>query len=113
MKTCNDAPVGYTDHPMMDIWQGWNGGSCPVHPLATVEYVMAGGGLCKDRADQLDWESTGIDDWDIIAYRIVEEYKPEPEKVAREVWIMTDDAGYMYFCGEGDHKAARFVEVLE
>lgn len=113
MKTCNDAPVGYTDHPPVGEWQGWNGGSCPVHPLATVEYVMAGGGLCKDRADQLDWESTGIDDWDIIAYRIVQEYKPEPEKVAREVWIMTDDAGYMYFCGEGDYKAARFVEVIQ
>ena len=40
MKTCSDAPVGYTDHPPVGEWQGWNGGVCPVHPLATVEYVM-------------------------------------------------------------------------
>lgn len=113
MKTCNDAPVGYTDHPPVGEWQGWNGGACPVHPLATVEYVMAGGGLCKDRADQLDWEITGIDDWDIIAYRIVEEYKPEPEKVAREVWVMTDESGYDYFCGDGDYGATLFREVIQ
>ena len=112
MKNCNDAPVGYTDHPPVGEWQGWNGGVCPVHPLATVEYVMRAEQAGPDSADQLDWEHSG-DDWDIIAYRIVQEYKPEPEKVAREVWIMTDDAGYMYFCGEGDYKAARFVEVLE
>lgn len=115
MKTCNDAPVGYTDHPMMDIWQGWNGGACPVHPLATVEYVMAGGGLCKDRADQLDWESTGIDDWDIIAYRIVAEYKaPEPEKVAREVWIKQGVLDPQWReCLQHTVGATLFREVLE
>lgn len=113
MKTCNDAPVGYTDHPPVGEWQGWNGGVCPVHPLATVQYVMKhGDGVHTEIATDLDWDDSG-DDWDIIAYRIVEEYKPEPEKVAREVWIMTDDAGYMYFCGEGDYKAARFVEVIQ
>ena len=112
MKTCNDAPVGYTDHPMMDIWQGWNGGSCPVHPLATVEYVMAGGGLCKDRADQLDWESTGIDDWDIIAYRIVQEYKPEPEKVAREVWLRVGTECWCQ-CRPEAKGATLFREVIE
>lgn len=87
MKTCNDAPVGYTDHPPVGQWQGWNGGVCPVHPLALVEYVMGGGAKCKDTADQLEWQHGGIDDWDIIAYRIVEEYKAPVEKMAREVWI--------------------------
>ena len=113
MKTCNDAPVGYTGHPMIDIWQGWNGGSCPVHPLATVEYVMAGGGLCKDRADQLDWESTGIDDWDIVAYRIVEEYKPPVEKMAREVWLVQDDNKDWWETDYRGHGATLFREVLE
>ena len=86
MKTCNDAPVGYTDHPPVGEWQPWNGGVCPVHPLCVVEYVMRAEQAGPDAADQLDWEHSG-DDWDIIAYRIVEEYRPEPEKVAREWWI--------------------------
>ena len=86
MKTCNDAPVGYTDHPPVGEWQPWNGGVCPVHPLCVVEYVMRAEQAGPDAADQLDWEHSG-DSWDIVAYRIVEEYKPEPEKVAREWWI--------------------------
>ena len=112
MKTCNDAPVGYTDHPPVGEWQPWNGGVCPVHPLCVVEYVMRAEQAGPDAADQLDWEHSG-DPWDIVAYRIVEEYNPEPEKKAREVWIMTDDAGYMYFCGEGDYRSARFVEAIQ
>ena len=112
MKTCNDAPVGYTDHPPVGEWQGWNGGVCPIHPLATVDYMMSNGNRCRDDAAQLTWTHDG-DDWDIIAYRIVEEYKPEPEKVAREVWVMTDEAGYDYFCADGDYGATLFREVLQ
>lgn len=112
MKTCNDAPVGYTDHPPVGEWQPWTGGVCPVHPLCVVEYIMRAQQAGPDEAVQLTWTHDG-DDWDIVAYRIVEEYKDPVVKMAREVWIMTDDAGYMYFCGEGDYKAARFVDVLE
>lgn len=112
MKTCNDAPVGYMDHPPVGEWRPWNGGVCPVHPLATVDYMMADWESHTEVAGDLDWSTHG-DRWDIRKYRLIEEYKAPVEKVAREVWIMTDDAGYMYFCGEGDYKAARFVEVLE
>lgn len=112
MKTCNDAPVGYTDHPPVGEWQGWNGGVCPVHPLSMVDYIMSSGWRCRDDADQLTWTHDG-DDWDIIAYRIVEEYKAPVERVAREVWVMTDEAGYDYFCGDGDYGATLFREVLQ
>ena len=113
MKTCNDAPVGYTDHPPVGEWQGWNGGICPVHPLATVEYVMRAETAGPDSADQLDWEHSG-DTWDIIAYRIVEGYKaPEPVREPRELWITTDERGYEYFCSPEDHNAVKFMEVTQ
>ena len=114
MKTCNDVPVGYTDHPPAGEWQGWNGGVCPVHPLATVEYVMAGGSRCRDDADQLDWEHSG-NSWDIVAYRIVEEYKaPEPERVAREIWLSQGySQGFWIQCGPDAYGATLFREVLE
>lgn len=112
MKTCNDAPVGYTDHPRVGEWQGWNGGVCPVHPLARIEYVLAGGLTFKDTADQLEWSREG-DDWDIIRYRIVEEYKaPEPEKVALEVWLRVG-TGCWYQCMPEAKGATLFREVLE
>ena len=112
MKTCSDAPVGYTDHPPVGEWQGWNGGVCPVHPLATVDYMMATGGRCRDDADQLDWEHGG-DDWDIIAYCIVEEYKPEPEKVAREVFLVQDDNRDWFECSAETPGATLFREVIQ
>lgn len=104
MKTCNDAPVGYTDHPPVGEWQGWNGGVCPVHPLALIEYVLAGGATFKDTADQLDWNSEG-DDWDIIRYRIIEEYKASVERKAREVWMkqwkmVTFNSSGLFFSGD-------------
>ena len=86
MKTCNDAPVGYTDHPPVGEWQGWNGGVCPVHPLCVVEYMMADWESHTEVAGDLDWSSQG-DHWDIRKYRLIEEYKRKPEKVAREWWI--------------------------
>ena len=112
MKTCNDAPVGYTDHPPVGQWQPWSGGNCPVHPLCLVEYVMRAEQAGPDTADQLDWEHSG-DSWDIVAYRIVEEYKPEPEKVAREVWLVQDDNKDWFETDFRGHGATLFREVLE
>lgn len=111
MKTCNDAPVGYTDHPPVGEWQGWNGGVCPVHPLATVDYIMAKGDRFKDDADQLTWTHDG-DDWDIIAYRIVEGYKAPVEKKALEVWLRVG-TGCWYQCLPESKGATLFREVLQ
>lgn len=111
MKTCNDAPVGYTDHPPVGQWQGWNGGVCPVHPLATVEYVMRAETAGPDSADQLDWEHSG-DTWDIIAYRIVEEYKAPVERVARECWLL-ERAGVFYHVGQSASGSRLFREVIQ
>lgn len=36
MKTCNDAPVGYTDHPPVGQWQGWNGGVWHGHSIDAI-----------------------------------------------------------------------------
>lgn len=112
MKTCNDAPVGYTDHPPVGEWQPWTGGVCPVHPLCVVEYVMRAEQAGPDSADQLDWEHSG-DDWDIVAYRIVEEYKPPVEKMAREVWLVQDDNKDWWETDYRGHGATLFREVLE
>ena len=111
MRTCNDAPVGYTDHPPVGQWQPWSGGVCPVHPLATVDYMMASGGRCRDDADQLDWEHSG-DDWDIIAYCIVEEYKAPVERKARECWLL-ERAGVFYHVGQSASGSRLFREVIQ
>lgn len=104
MRTCSDAPVGYTDHPPVGHWVEWYGGECPVHPLATVDYQMRNGERCVDKADQLDWSIHG-DEWDVVRFCILEEYKPEPEKVAREVWMkqwkmVTFNSSGMFFSGD-------------
>ena len=112
MKTCNDAPVGYTDHPPVGQWVEWYGGDCPVHPLATVDYQMRNGERCVDKAGQLDWSIQG-NEWDVVRFCILEEYKAPVDRVAREVWVMTDEAGYDYFCADGDYGATLFREVLQ
>lgn len=109
MKTCNDAPVGYTDHPPVGEWQPWSGGVCPVHPLCVVEYVMRAEQAGPDEASQLTWTHDG-DNWDIIAYRIVEEYKPEPEKVAREVYMREMELFTFRFIGEA-HEEPSFRRI--
>lgn len=107
MKTCNDAPVGYTDHPPVGQWQPWTGGICPVHPLCVVEYVMRAEQSGPDAADQLDWEHSG-DSWDIVAYRIVEEYK-QP----REIWARIDRKGFVSLCLPTETNAVKFMEVTQ
>ena len=129
MKTCNDAPVGYTDHPPVGHWVEWYGGDCPVHPLATVDYQMRNSQRCVDTADQLDWSIHG-DEWDVVRFCIIEEYKQEPEKVAREVYMReielvtfhvfgTYDGGTQIKrvkweeCSKDDEGATLFREVLQ
>lgn len=58
---------------MTNPWIGWNGGECPVDPRTTVEYMMANGQECVDRAMDLEWGRViPPDDWVIVKYRVVE-----------------------------------------
>ena len=109
MKTCNDAPVGYKDHPPLGHWVEWYGGDCPVHPLATLDYQMRNGERCVDTADQLDWSING-DEWDVVRFCILEEYKPEPEKVAREVYMREMELFTFRFLGEA-HEEPSFSRI--
>lgn len=66
-----------------NIWYGWNGGECPVHPETVVE-VVTDQGLNPVQAHARGWI------WDsmcspIRAFRVVREYK-EP----REFWITSN-----------------------
>lgn len=110
MKICNDAPVGYTDHPPVGQWVEWYGGDCPVHPLATLDYQMRNGERCVDTADQLDWSIHG-DEWDVVRFCILEEYKMEHERVASEVWLRLGTECW-YQCLPEAKGAILFREVI-
>ena len=112
MKTCNDAPVGYTDHPPVGEWVEWYGGDCPVHPLATVHYQMRNGERCVDKADQLDWSIQG-DEWDVVRFCILEEYKEPVKKKPREVWLVQDDNKDWFETDFRGHGATLFREVIQ
>lgn len=67
-----------------NVWYGWNGGECPVHPETVVDYVWVDhifGTPCiiRSLASEAKWRC-GISD--IIAFRVIKEHK-EP----REFWI--------------------------
>lgn len=65
-------------------WHGWNGGEYPVHPNTVVDVFFADGqkGSTKEEAKVLRWSrisSLG----DIIAFRVVKEYRE-----SRECWAV-------------------------
>lgn len=101
MKTCNDAPVGYTDALTANPWIGWNGGDCPVHPETTVQYIMDAGDKGTDKAGDLEWNDPTIgDEWVIRVYRVVKEYR-EPREVWMKEWKMvTFNSGGQFFSGD-------------
>ena len=56
-----------------NVWYGWNGGACPVHPMTVVEYITAVDGperkessYGKVAARDLCW-TPAEDGWDVIA----------------------------------------------
>lgn len=71
-----------------NVWYGWNGGECPVHPDTVVEVVYS------------NWASTGIKtitdparmaswrggDLNLIAFRVIKEHKE-----SREFWLCGND----------------------
>ena len=67
-----------------NVWYGWNGGECPVHPKSLVEAVwISGGPFRSEQREAKDFVWV----WDapvsgIIAFRVVKEYR-EP----REFWV--------------------------
>ena len=107
------------DEYKQDVWHGWNGGECPVHPKTEVQAI------CRTRAGdwkpfiagpriagQLNWGPYGETAYPIIAFRVVKEYR-EP----REWWIIpgTVHAPFsaIYYDTKPQVGAVRVREVLD
>ena len=92
-------------------WHGWNGGECPVHPKSVVDAILMDGsrthGLGISLAGNLDW-THGLGNDDIIAFRVVKEYR-EP----REFWIYEDDQGNLYASRNQIPGSFKVREVIE
>ena len=73
-------------------WHGWNGGECPVHPETQVDAILMDGsrprGCGNSVAYDLDWDHGPCEE-DIIAFRVVKEYR-EPLEVYLSEWIQYD-----------------------
>ena len=68
---------------MENVWYGWNGGECPVHPNSVVEAVWtACGGAVRSEQREARNFAWGVNASKIIAFRVVKEYR-EP----REWWL--------------------------
>jgi hypothetical protein len=60
-------------------WHGWNGGECPVDPQTHVDIVYKNNdGSCGRHHGYCarEWSWFHIDDFDIIAFRVVRPVKP-------------------------------------
>lgn len=69
-------------------WNGWNGGSCPVHPETVVE-VQLDTDRDIEKAKFWEWQHRHEGTYsDIIAFRVIKEHE-EP----REFWIV---CGYAF-----------------
>ena len=73
-------------------WYGWTGGDCPVHPETVVNALVAkkyNDVHFKSRsiAGDFDW-SKRVFDGEIIAFRIIKEYK-EPRELKKKRWCLT------------------------
>lgn len=78
------------EKPKIEIPEGftpWAGGACPVDAKARVEFIMRAGDTNKIApASVLRWNDAGLDD-DIIAYRVIEDKKPQS---ARDIQVGGD-----------------------
>ena len=70
-----------------NVWYGWNGGECPVHPEAIVETVFLNG-VKREALPAACFMAEAWEDGGIIAFRVVNEHK-EP----REFWV---SCGYAF-----------------
>lgn len=67
----------------MSEWIEWNGGKCPVDGKTVVEARLRGGEITAAKsARSFGWENEYLS-FDIVAYRVIEEAKPEPVKMEK------------------------------
>ena len=69
-------------------WIGWHGGERPVHPNTVVEYITATDGPFRRESAYGEVEALRLswvydDEWIVVAFRVVKEYR-EP----RECWAV-------------------------
>lgn len=90
-------------------WHGWNGGACPVHPETVVE-VQFDTDRDVEKAKNLEWQHQHEGTYsDIIAFRIIKEYK-EP----MEVWMKWSECLKDWMpCNRTHEGAVLFREVLK
>ena len=71
-------------------WHGWNGGACPVHLRSEVEIIFLHdfGDIGKETSLAGNAAFTGNGHGDVIAFRVVKEYR-EP----REWWVNLYESG--------------------
>lgn len=67
-------------------WHGWNGGECPVHHETLVDVIMDNGHRETDKAREWDWNNDEEIYANVVAFRVVKEYR-EP----REFWVNVYD----------------------
>ena len=78
-KACMDSAPGETERllggktfpPEAEGWIEWSGGERPVRGYTWVDYKLRNRDRGRSKAGLLDWRHAGLDDADIVAYRVV------------------------------------------
>lgn len=93
-----------------NVWYGWNGGECPVHPETVVQVQTYGEcpGSNEDNASTFTWHEPDINGNPIIAFRVVKEHKE-----TREFWAFMMAGGYWIESVPEAEGAVLFREVLK
>lgn len=74
-----------------DIWYGWNGGECPVHPKTTIVVKWSCNGVETAPEEASLFSEHHWRQPNICAFRVVKEYR-EP----RELWHLLDRDGQVF-----------------
>ena len=96
-----------------NVWHGWNGGECPVHPKTIVEILFYDGVTAESWSDS---DMAGDFDWSLaasvlpVAFRVIKEHR-EP----REVLMDTNGAYWDALSVSPDAPGpfVKFREVME
>ena len=110
-----------TDYNSGD-WYGWNGGECPVHPETLVDTILMNGSKVRRRAIYAAGNQNWIrepSEFDIVAFRVVEEYKG-PREVYLSEWRQynllngkAEEKNVWSECSPDTPGAVLFREVIE
>jgi len=106
-----------------NVWYGWNGGECPVHPRTVVEIATSGkrGGTGEDYASEFKWDGSDYLGNPIVAFRVVKEYR-QPREWWAAIYNHTGDIGSPYkteaeavasLSGYPNARVVLFCEVTE